>query len=246
MNMSTEYTQHSHDSEFGDFVDYTATSKAHDQRINALYAEMLDKYESECSSCADFAPETANSVLESPVLDQNRCEIIYNQLFHLQHQEPHNFSPRDLEEYLSNLFHQSITYNHLIQVLNIDTAKTNSSTDNNEHISDTETILHTNNLTEKVLSFIKELEIHSNTDGNEDYLSELKTRYTSLIVGENEHLTILTDPDIFSLTMDLVKEKVLTANLAKDNEIYKSIVESFIEQSQRSSREKMKKKVLRR
>ncbi|KAL6928685.1 hypothetical protein ACO0SA_002014 [Hanseniaspora valbyensis] len=249
---------------FGDFVDYNISEKIHNEKINNLYNDLLKELDS--NETVDEKEEihintdnydTNVNMFDLNIIDKNRCNIIYNQLFECNQKNiEHISNPNQLEEYLNKLFHDSMTYNHLIQVLNIDITKENNINDNKNNSvasADPKTMLHINDLTEKIILFIKKLGINNsiddidqgsgdNIDGEDNgkIFNQLKSKYTSLIVEDNEHLSILTDPHIFNLTMDLIKEKITTQNLVKDNEVYKNIVKNFIEQSQRQSRIKIK------
>lgn len=245
---------------FGDFVDYNISEKIHNEKINNLYNDLLkelDSNEDEEEQHINTGNYDTNiNMFDMNIVDKNRCNIIYNQLFECNQKNiEHINNPNQLEEYLNKLFHDSITYNHLIQVLNIDITKENNINDNNNLVAsaDPKTMLHINDLTEKIILFIKKLGINNsindmdqedgnNSDGEDNgkIFNQLKSKYTSLIVEDNEHLSILTDPYIFNLTMELIKEKITTQNLVKDNEVYKNIVKNFIEQSQRQSRIKIK------
>ncbi|XBW36836.1 hypothetical protein QEN19_002415 [Hanseniaspora menglaensis] len=223
---------------FGDFVDHVSSNNSHHERINVLFDELLlatDKEAEEDSNEEFFSGPFC--VFDSLGINKERCKTIYKQLF--QHSPIGSNTVTDsdsLSEHLNQLFHQSITYNHLIQVLNINL----DIDEKKDDIASPHTILKINNLTEKVVLFIKELQIHSIDDDSELYFNELKSKYTSLIVNDNEHLSILTDPHIFNLTLDLIKQKIETQNLIKDNEVYNNIVSNFIEQSQRTTRNKLK------
>lgn len=229
---------------FGDFVDYNVSDRIHNEKINQLFDELLRDMTDDDSE-TEVVNESDNklSIFDLETLDSERCKIIYNQLFTYNYHAISNINnPDELEDYLNKLLHESITYNHLIQVLNIDIKTESKSAEDVVRHTNCSTMLNINNLTERVISFIKELQINSNTEeeDNEVYFNHLKSKYTSLIVSYNEHLSILTDPLIFNLSLDLIKEKIITENLMKDNEIYKNIVTNFIEQSQKRTRNNFK------
>lgn len=236
------------DNIFGDFVDFTSSNKTLksniDNNLNLLIENLnidIDLIQKDIEE--PMYDSKIETIFDLKHIDSKRCYIIYEQLFNsalYNHQNKTN----DLDSILLN----SHTYSHLINILTPYIKSENVKLQNHSHSglgkNDHEmlAITHINNFTDKIITIINQLGISPIDETEfETYFQDLKNNYLNCVIKNNNHLSVLTDHDVLALTLDLIKQKMKTQNLSRDNEVYKNVVRNFIEQSQKKRINKLKK-----
>lgn len=237
------------DSLFGDFVDFNSSNKTLKANIDKNINLLIDSLDSEINLLQnDIKEDTCNSdnitLFDDENTDSERCNIIYNQLFNSINYNNQN-STNDLDSILLN----SHTYSHLISILTPYLKSKDVKLQNLSHINldqkkdhEMSIITHINDFTDKIIKLVIQLDISPIDETEFDaYFQTLKNNYLSFLTKNNNHLSILTDHDVLALTLELIKEKMKTQSLSRDNEVYKNVVRNFIEQSQKKRINKLKK-----
>ena len=237
------------DSIFGEFVDFNSSNKILKANIDKNINLLIDNLDSEIDLIQkDIKEDTNNSdnstLFDDENTDSERCNIIYNQLFNSV-----LYNKQNSTNALDSILFSSNTYSHLMNILtpylkSKDVKLQNLSLINSDQKKDHEMFIftHINDFTDKIIKMIIQLDISPIDESEFDaYFQTLKNNYLSFLTKNNNHLSILTDHDVLALTLELIKEKMKTQSLSRDNEVYKNVVKNFIEQSQKKRIIKLKK-----
>lgn len=238
------------DSIFGDFVDFNSSNKSLKTKIDKNIDLVIDELNVDIKLIQKNIeePKTDNGTvnfLETSSSDPQRCQIIYDQVFNSSLYN-HQNSTDDLDHLLQN----SHTYKHLIHILapyltsKVVNVQNNLITPKQTKEHDTSINIFINDYVEKIMTTISQLDVASTDEAELDsYFMDLKNTYMNLIIKNNNHLSVLTDHKVLEMTLQLIKEKIITQNLLRDNDVYKTVVRNFIEQSNKKHINKLKKQL---
>lgn len=238
------------DNIFGEFVDFTASNKSLKTKIDKDINLLIDELDLDIKLIQNNIKKSEintdiKDFFEAGSSDRQRCQIIYDQVFNSSFYN-HQNSTNDLDHILLN----SHTYKHLINILTpylkskvVSLQKTTSTA---KHIQEHDTSINTyiNDYIEKIMTTINQLDITFTDEAELDaYFLSLKNAYMNLIIKNNNHLSVLTDHKVLEMTLQLIKEKIVTQNLLRDNDVYRTVVRNFIEQSNKKHINKLKKEL---
>lgn len=238
------------DNIFGDFVDFNSSNKSLKTKIDTNIDLVIDELNLDIKLIQDDIKEPKidndiKTLFETNSLDPQRCQIIYDQVFNSSLYN-HQNSTDDLEDLLLN----SHTYKHLIHILTpylkskVVDVQNNSIAAKQIKEHDTSINVVINDYVEKITTTINQLDVASTDEFELDsYFLDLKNTYMNLIIKNNSHLSVLTDHKVLDMTLQLIKEKIITQNLLRDNDVYKTVVRNFIEQSNKKQINKLKKEL---
>lgn len=238
------------DNIFGEFVDFNSSNKSLKTKIDKNIDLVIDELDLDIKLIQDDITETqidndTKGFFEKISSDPQRCQIIYDQVFNSSLYN-HQNSTDDLDLLLLN----SHTYKHLIHILTpyltskVVDVQNNSITNKKIKEHDTSINMFINDYVEKITTTINQLGVVSTDEAELDsYFLDLKNTYMNLIIKNNNHLSVLTDHNVLDMTLQLIKEKIITQNLLRDNDVYKTVVRNFIEQSNKKHINKLKKEL---